>query len=556
MTFLSQSPFHLDAAAIAKVHALYEGMTREERVTQLFVLLLLGEDPEDLEMVLRFKPGGVCRFFSEDLEHERKVMTAIEDALPVRPLITADLEGSRQSLFFGTAVPNQLGLSAIDDPEATRTIASITAREAKAMGVRWSFTPVVDINAAFRSAVVGTRSYGSDVERIERHALAHIQGLQDAGMAATVKHWPGEGYDDRDQHLVTTTNPLDLEQWDASFGRLYRSAIDAGVLSVMSAHIAFPAFVRAHFPDAGEEAFRPASINRLLNTTLLREKLGFNGVIVSDATEMGGLCAYMAEPEVMPEILISGCDVILFSRHPERDRDAILKAMDEGRLTEERVRDACLRTLALKAKLGLLGETSIVPAPEDQLGDLARPEDEVTADAIWQRAPSLVKDTQGLLPLSPAKHKRVLLFESPIIHPLFPEPPAWSLPGLLEEEGFEITRHERGMEVSREKFDLAIYLLGDEALFTRNRIFIDWGKLHGGGIFNTLHRFWKDLPCLMLSFGHAYHLYDAPRVPTYVNAWSTHDKAQAAVLECLLGRSEWQGGHPVDPFCGLEDARY
>ena len=112
------------------------------------------------------------------------------------------------------------------------------------------------------------------------------------GVASAIKHWPGEGFDDRDQHLVTTINPLSMEEWEASFGRLYRGAIAAGALSVMSAHIALPAFVRALDPDAGLEAFRPASISRLLNEELLRKRLGFNGLIVSDATPMAGLGAW------------------------------------------------------------------------------------------------------------------------------------------------------------------------------------------------------------------------------------------------------------------------
>jgi beta-N-acetylhexosaminidase len=112
--------------------------------------------------------------------------------------------------------------------------------------------------------------------------------MQEHGVAATVKHWPGEGFDDHDQHLVTTINPLDVDTWTDHFGRLYQTMIDAGVMAMMSGHIAFPAYVRKHVPDTGVDAFRPASINPLLNRKLLREELGFNGVIVSDATEMAG----------------------------------------------------------------------------------------------------------------------------------------------------------------------------------------------------------------------------------------------------------------------------
>ena len=212
---------------------------------------------------------------------------------------------------------------------------------------------MIDINHAFRSAIVATRGFGSDLDAIERHALTQIEVFQRHGIAATVKHWPGEGYDDRDQHLVTTVNPLDLDEWEATFGRLYRAAIKAGVLSVMSGHIAFPAFVRSLDPAARREAFRPASISQLLNITLLRERLGFNGLIVSDATGMAGLTAWCRIEEAMPQIIAGGCDVILFSDDPHRDAEAVRSAVARGELEQARVDDAVMRVLGFKAALKL-----------------------------------------------------------------------------------------------------------------------------------------------------------------------------------------------------------
>ncbi|RZM11506.1 MAG: glycoside hydrolase family 3 protein, partial [Pedobacter sp.] len=161
------------------------------------------------------------------------------------------------------------------------------------------------------------------------------------------------GYDDRDQHLVTTVNPLSMAEWERSFGRLYRAAIEAGVLSVMSAHIALPAFVRALDPQAGPEVFRPASLSRHLNIDLLRRELGFNGLIVSDATGMAGLNDWGPRDQVLPELIISGCDVILFSNDPNGDLMRLVKAVADGRLSQERVDEAVTRVLALKAALGL-----------------------------------------------------------------------------------------------------------------------------------------------------------------------------------------------------------
>ena len=311
------------------------------------------------------------------------------------------------SLAFGTEVPNPLALAAINDEAASREIARIMADEAQVMGLNWSFTPVLDINAAFRSPIVATRGFGSDLATIKRHALAQIEVFQSKGLAATVKHWPGEGHDDRDQHLVTTVNPLTLPEWEVTHGALYRAAIDAGVLSVMSAHIAFPAFVRALHPDAGIEAFRPASVSAILNNDLLRGHLGFNGLIVSDATPMAGFGAWGSRAEMLPQIIENGCDLILFSVDPAADLALIKAAIADGRISAARLQAALIRVLGLKAALGL-HKTPFTPA-KSLAAQLGRPTDRAAAQAITNRAPTLVKDVQGMLPLSPTKTKRLLI---------------------------------------------------------------------------------------------------------------------------------------------------
>ncbi|SFV37878.1 beta-N-acetylhexosaminidase [Devosia crocina] len=551
---LTAAPFALDEEAIAWVHTTRDGLSPRDKLAQLFVLLARGSSADALDMVRTFRPGGVTRIYGDDLADEIGFAAALDAVGPAPMLVSADLEGSRMSLPFGTSVPNPLGLAAVDDVEATSAISRIMAEEARAVGLNWSFTPVIDINAAWRSAIVGTRSYGSDVDRIERHALAQIRAFQDGGVAATVKHWPGEGFDDRDQHLVTTVNPLSLVEWEESFGRLYRAAIKAGVMSVMSAHIAFPAFVRELDPEAKAEAFRPASLSRVLNETLLREGLGFNGLIVSDATPMAGLGDWGPRDETLPELIIAGCDVILFSDDPNGDLMRLVKAVADGRLTQERVDEAVTRVLALKAALGLHKERS-EPNHDEASRIVNRPESAATAKMVTQRMPTLVKDVAGLLPLSPAKHKRVLIYSTGAVQPFAPEPIPLSLPQLLSDEGFEVTLHTPDMSVRAQDFDLVLYLLAEETLLTRSRIFLDWKRLTGT-VFGAMHRHWHEVPTLVVSLGYPYYLYDAPRAPTYVNAYGSSDAIQAAVLEALLGRVPFAGTSPVDAFCGLEQAQY
>lgn len=551
---LSAAPFHLDEEAIAWVHATRDSLAPRDKLAQLFVLLARGEPGAVLENVERFRPGGITRVYSDDLEAEIDLVRALDEQSPIPLLVSADLEGSRMSLPFGTEVPNPLGLAAVDDIEATTAISTIMAQEAGAVGLNWSFTPVIDINAAWRSAIVGTRSFGSDVERIERHALAQIDAFQAHGVAATVKHWPGEGYDDRDQHLVTTVNPLNMTEWEAGFGRLYRSAIAAGVLSIMSAHIAFPAFVRELEPEAGAEAFRPASISKALNMTLLRERLGFNGLIVSDATAMAGLGDWGPRDVTLPEIIISGCDVILFSDDPDADLMRLVHAIADGRLSQERLDEAVTRVLALKAALEL---HQLKPAPTLAKAEavVATEANRLIAQGVMARVPTLVKDTANLLPISPEQHRRVLVYSTGAVLPFAPHPLPLTIPQLLQNEGFEVTICQPGATPDPRQFDLVVYLLAEETLMTRGRIFLDWRTLTGS-VLGAMSRYWHQVPTLMISLGFPYYLYDAPRAPTYINAYGSGEAMQAAVVEAILGRLPFSGTSPVDPFCGSEQARY
>jgi len=177
------------------------------------------------------------------------------------------------------------------------------------------------------------------------------------------------------------------------------------------------------------------------------------------------------------------------------------------------------------------------------------------ADEVTARVPTLVKDLNGLLPLSPVRHKRVLVYSGGVIVPFVPHPLPLSLPERLEKEGFAVTLFEPGMEVNPKEFDLVLYLFAEETTLGRSRIFLDWVKLTGS-VFGAMSRLWHDVPTLMISFGYPYYLHDAPRVPAYVNAYGSSEALQAAVVEALMGRAPFAGTSPVDPFVGSEQGRY
>ena len=550
MVDLKAAPFHLTEAQLDWVERTLAAMSPREKTGQLFVHLSRGFDPAELPRLKELQPGGITRFFMGTKDQECDFLDAAQAQSNIPMLVSSDLEGSRMSLPFGAEVPNPLALAAVNDVAATRKVAQIMAQEAVAMGMNWTFTPVLDINAEFRSPIVATRGFGSDPATIKEHTLATIEEFQATGVAATAKHWPGEGHDDRDQHLVTTRIPLSVEEWKETHGALYQAAIDKGVLSVMSAHIAFPAYVRQHDPDAGLEAFRPASVSSLLNLRLLREEMGFNGVIVSDATSMAGFAAWAPRSEMLPEAIISGCDVILFSDDPYQDFGYIDAAIADGRISQARLHDALRRILGLKAKLGL--HNGAKPAQRDKVG---LDQDRQAAMEITARAPTLVKDVGQTLPISPETTKRILLISGGVVLPLLPAPLPLDLAQLLRAEGFDVTEHQAGQLVKSDDWDLVIYATAEETLLTRGRIFLDWSKLTGG-FRSAMERRWHEVPTIMISFGYPYMLYDAPRVPCYINAYASMPTMQTAVVDCLVGRKPFSGQSPVDAFCGLEDARY
>jgi beta-N-acetylhexosaminidase len=555
---LSLPPFNLGAADIAWVRTTLAGLSTGQKIGQLFNYGTFGDDHDHIRDLSKFAPGGMHRFMGGDLEQGWQATRLALELNEVPMLISGDIEGGNTSFPFITPLPNQMGAAACADLGLTTELAAAVAAECHALGFNWSYTPVVDLNAAFRSAVVGTRSFGSDVATVRAQALAYVRELQRHGIAATAKHWPGEGFDDRDQHLATTINPLDMAGWRATFGDIYRSVIDAGVMSVMSAHIALPAWARSQ-GATGRDAFQPASTSALLNQALLREELGFNGLIVSDATTMAGIVSWAERSELVPMVIENGCDMFLFVRDGAEDYRFMLDGLRSGRLSEQRLEQAVERTLALKAALGLHRKSldERLPPLAQSRAALRAPASLALADRMAAQSITLVKDTAELLPLSVERHRRVAVVaqEFKAFFPGSPTPSVEPLLAALRAEGFEVRMYDVAQMPTRADTDLLLYLVGNEATPTASHLYLDWLSLHGG-MKASMTRFWRDIPSLMVSFGQPYFLYDAPGVPTYINAYTCVAPVQAALLRKLLGHEAFTGVSPVDAFCGQEAARY
>lgn len=554
---LRDAPFRLDEAQVSWVYSTLERMPLRKRLAQLFNVMLVPQTPEELNALIAAQPGAVTQFLLGGADAALTQARKISDGSEVPLLISADVEGGAISMACCTPMNNQLGMAAMDHAPLYEQAVGVMAEEAAALGVNWSFTPVVDINEAFRSAIVATRSFGTDQARIEELARVNVRVMQSKGIAATAKHWPGEGLDDRDQHLVTTINPLSMDAWRERFGRIYRTLIDDGVLSIMSAHIALPSFARER-GETGVETCRPASISRHLNQDLLRGELNFNGLIVSDATPMGGLSSWGPREQVIPEVIQNGCDMVLFTINLDDDLDALEAAISDGRLTIERVHEAAIRVLALKASLGLNAKPRRKPPAtlNDTGSVLASAQNTAVAEAVAAAAPTLVKDVQGLVPITQQRHHRVVIVSAPASEVTGPFGlPPLVVDRLLEEQGFEVRAYDPAKPPTKEDTDLVLFVLAQESLLTKSHIYLDWAGVLGP-LDRAMSRDWHHLPTALISFGHPYYLYDAPRMPCVINAYTATVPMQRAVVRKLLGQEVFRGVNPVDPFCALPDAYY
>jgi beta-N-acetylhexosaminidase len=549
---LSQSPFFLDESAIKWVSETVSCMTVDSKLRQLFALPLIGNSVEAAAKISAFAPGTVVRMPGPGpKEALNATIAAITDS-KIPMLVAGDLEGGVNHPPSLPQLPNALSMAAANCTSLTSKAIEQLAKESRSQGFNWSFGPVIDINHEFRSAIVSTRSYGSDVERIIKNASSYVHSLQSNGMAATVKHWPGDGFDGRDQHLVTTVNPLSMNDWRAKFGRIYTELIDAGTMCVMSAHIALPAWAASCGVSDAREQLRPASVSNLLNKDLLRDELGFNGLIISDSAEMGGLLSWGDPKNLAVEIIQNGCDVLLFPVNAENDLKQLHFALQTGTLSQKRVDDAVTRVLALKAALGMHKESYAASTQTSFLDDsIDLKRKSAASNELAGLAVTLVHDKVSLLPISPSRYKRVVIMEQSG-KPLLPGLPTPSIDPFIEclkRYGFDVFRHQNTTPFDSETADLLLYVFTQEAALTVSHIGIDWALLHGH-FPNSMQRYWHVLPTAMISFGHPYFLYDAPDVPTYINAYSAIPFAQEAVARRLVGEEPFSGKNPIDPYCG------
>jgi beta-N-acetylhexosaminidase len=299
------------------------------------------EPPDWIRRRLAEGLGGVV-LYARNVESREQLasLTAALRAERADVLVAIDEEGgdvTRLEASTGSSYPGNAALGAVDDVDLTENVAAALGADLAEVGVNLDFAPVADVNSNPANPIVGIRSFGSDTELVARHVAAFVRGLQSAGVAACAKHFPGHGDTEADSHLELPTIHVDRETLLARELPPFRAAIEAGVLSLMTAHIRVPALDES-----------PATTSRVFLHDLLRDELGFEGMVMTDALEMRAISATIGVEEGAVQSLVAGADALCFG-HDLADESvdsvtrALAAAIESGRLSEERLAKAASR---------------------------------------------------------------------------------------------------------------------------------------------------------------------------------------------------------------------
>ena len=573
MVDLKTKPFYLSDEKIKWVEDTIAGMTEDEKVGQLFINLTLWRDPQTLhDLTQKYHIGGV-RWQGGTLEQVYEQNKYFQENSKVPTLIAANCEmGGNGAVGEGTMVATGAACAASTTLDTVRDMARIGAVEAATVGCNWTFAPVCDVVSNWRNTIVNTRAFGNDVDQIIACSKAYMEEMRKQGIACAAKHFPGDGSEERDQHLVMGCNDLSCEEWDATFGKVYKALIDADLESIMVGHICLPAYSRKFRPGLEDKDIMPATMAPELLGDLLRDQLGFNGLIVTDASHMAGLNAAGSRRDVVPGVIAAGCDMLLFFNDPAEDIQYMKDGLANGTISAERFSDALHRILGLKAKLGL---DHLVFPPKENLQVVGCAEHHEAAVRAADESITLVKDTQAALPIDPAKKKRILLYylqSAPVSLLDGSDPGKKILIEELEAAGFEVSTEpdyyelemasqnkgnrgrmmaKRSMEKMREQYDLCLVAISMKGYAQSNNTRVVYSVGHSYEIPWYVH----ELPTVCVSLNYTNHLIDVPMMKTFVNAYAPTREYIHALVQKLTGQSPFKGRYNDLVWCGRWDTR-
>jgi beta-N-acetylhexosaminidase len=385
-------------------------MTIEQKIGAMLAFGWAGDEPTTVndharELIEDMQVGSIVLLGRNVAPHLHQTAETLNElqSLSREPLfIIADQEGGMVARFLDgvTVFPSNMALGATGDPTLAYKAASATARELGSIGVNFNFAPCVDVNNNPDNPIIGTRSYGECAHKVAEFAASAIKGYQESGVIACAKHFPGHGDTAVDSHLALPSVPYPRERLDEVELKPFRAAIAAGVGSIMTAHIMFPAL----------DGSRPSTLSPEIVTGLLRRELGFDGVIVTDCMEMKAITDNFGTPEAAVMAVEAGVDLVLVCHTLDTQRatrKALLKAVSDGRITESRIDQSLARITALKKRFALHSRRFADPSRLDSV--LMNPEHIKLQQEIAQRAVTLVRNEDGLIPLKLAQGDRLLV---------------------------------------------------------------------------------------------------------------------------------------------------
>ena len=544
-------------------------MTTEEKVGQLVSVginarFLNQDNPEFVELKRHIeanKVGGIILFGSPVYEAVH-LTNRMQAAAKYPLLISADFESGVGMRFEDTvSFPWNMALAATGDPELARRQGEMTGKESRALGIHQVFAPVVDVNNNAENPVINVRSYGENPSDVSRFAAAFINGLQAENVLATVKHFPGHGDTAVDSHRGLPIINLPRSRFDQIELVPFKNAIEAGVASVMVAHIALPQIDPTEIKpldkpiaptDASEgseivaeKAFLPATLSPVVNTQILRKELGFKGLIVTDSMSMSGLTLYFHQDEAAVRAFLAGADMILKPADVDRAIRGLREAVQSGRISEARLNESVTKILALKYDLGL---TKNRLAPIESLDKIVASQTaRDLSQEIANKAVTLVKSDSSSIPL---KNGKVF-----VLGVTNGDDKSWAANTFLRElrRGgirFDSTilderSTEKEIQETMEKARRAEIIVAP--LYGRVRT----GQSRSVGLPDSSVKVLQDLLAenkniLGISFGNPYLLTAFPQMKTYLVAYGDMAVLQRATARAVLGEQDIRGRLPIN----------
>lgn len=436
-------------------------------------------------------------------------------------------------------IQGNMALGAANDLSLTEQAAGLAAKELASLGINLNFAPCVDVNNNPANPVIGVRSFGEDSFRVAEHGVAAIRGYQSQGVSATAKHFPGHGDTAVDSHHGLASVPHSRERLYSVELPPFRKAIEAGVDMIMTAHVIFPAFE----PEA-----IPATLSRRVLTDLLRNELGFEGVIITDCLEMHAISKSCGIAEGAVRAIEAGADIVLVSHTLEeqvRTIEAVRAAVQSGRLTEEQIDKSVTRILALKQKRVHKSEGNF-PAQSLSVPLTPKEESELLLSRIAENSVTLVSDRSGNLPL--AKGEPVLVVWPELRHRTEVDEPAvhrYTLADALGQYAEQVTLAVVGtspdnseiqdvIEQSRKFKQIIVITYTAEGEISKGQISLIKGlnEIHGSSI-------------IVVSTRNPYDINSFPEIGTYLCLYENRQYSLDALAKVLVGRLRPQGKLPV-----------